>query len=121
MKQNKDGRPCPEWCGTDHQADEWESCRGPRHDLRVKNDLRGSVSAGFSPFDERPELTAYLWGKDIGDPGGNAHAKSGWQAESLAKFVERASELTPAQGKSMAASIREAAAEAFPEQEAEAG
>lgn len=118
MKENKAGRECPAWCVTDHETGESGWCTGLRHEMRVKNDLRGSAYVDLSPMSKTPELSVVVLGKELESQGGSAHVRSRWQADALARLVENASELTPAQGRDMAATIRETAAQAFPEAEA---
>jgi hypothetical protein len=115
MKTNRDGRECPSWCTWDHQADKsgLRSCIGTE---------RGAGTVGAEarlPYLEKsPEVAAWLFGS--GYPA-TAYADAPHRAADLAKFIEFAADTPREDLHTLAAYVREATAEAWPEQEPEAG
>jgi hypothetical protein len=113
MKTNRDGRECPPRCVRDHQADpDLRGCVGAE---------RGTGTAGAQVMlpstRTTPEVAAWLRGPaDLG----LAFADSPYRAGKLAKLIESAAEAPEQDLRALAAHIREAAAEAWPGQEAEA-
>jgi len=116
---NRYDRPCPDWCTADHQDPDaaWmcvsEQAMVSRDGLR-----RAASSASWHVFEDRPQVAAMLWGKSL--LFGVAYATSDYEAENLASFVECAAEASKGDLRQLAARIRESAAIAFPETEAEA-
>jgi hypothetical protein len=115
MKTNIDGRECPPWCIRDHQAASpgSRSCGGTHH-------TTGSARAAAQLYhgETAPEVAAWLLGThDIG----TAIAYGPHYAANLATFIELAADAPEEDLRALAAHVREAAAEAWPEQEPEAG
>jgi hypothetical protein len=117
-KTNRDGRACPSWCTRDHQADDtgpW-GCTGTERGTR-----RVGAEARLPYLEKTPEVAAWLFGPgDLADLA-VAYADAPYRAADLAKFIEHAADARKEDLRALAANIRDAAAEAWPEQEAEAG
>lgn len=114
MKTNKDGRECPPWCIRDHQAGEshLRGCVGAEHGTGQAGAQAMLPSTGTTP-----EVAAWFRGTaDLG----LAFADSPYRAGKLAKFIESAADAPEQDLRALAAHVREAAAEAWPEQEPEA-
>lgn len=114
MKTNRDGRECPPWCVRDHQGDDphLPSCVGAE-----RSTDQAGAQAMLPCTGATPEVTAWLRG-----PAGLgvAFADSPYRAGKLAKLIESTAEAPEQDLRALAAHLREAAAEAWPEQEAEA-
>lgn len=115
MKTNQDGRECPSWCVSDHQTGALgsQSCHGPRH---VTGSAR--VSAHLYAWGKAPEVAAWLLSTD---DIGTAYASGAGYAANLATFIELAADAPREDLRALAAHVREAAAEAWPGREPEAG
>jgi hypothetical protein len=115
MKTNRDGRECPPWCIRDHQADDsglW-GCAGSERTTGP-----AGAAAQLHYMEDTPQVAAWLLGpRDIA----TAYADAPHRAAGLAKFIENAADTPKKDLRALAAHVREAAAEAWPEQEPEAG
>jgi hypothetical protein len=115
MKTNIDGRECAPWCIRDHQAGDSGTLACFGTDRRT-----GSTRAAARQYrwEASPEVETWL----IGPRGvGSVSADSAHRAAALAKFIELAADAPEEDLRALAAHVREAAAEAWPEQEPEAG
>jgi hypothetical protein len=114
-KINRAGRECPSWCIRDHQAGDsaTQSCIGTVRSTRV-----AGAEARLYDLDKTPEVAAWLSGHSGLT---TAFADTPYRAEWLANFIEVAADTPQADLRSLAAHVRAAAAEAWPEQEPEAG
>jgi hypothetical protein len=115
MKTNIDGRECAPWCIRDHQADDSgpTSCGGT--DRRT-----GSSRAAARQYrwEASPEVETWL----IGPRGvSTVSADAPYRAAELAQFIELAADAPEEDLRALAAHVRQAAAETWPEQEPEAG
>jgi len=114
MKTNRDGRECPSWCIRDHQTEtRLLGCVGAEHSTGT-----AGAQAVLPSMRETREVAAWLSG-----PGdlGLTFADSRYRAGKLAKFIEFAADAPEQDLRALAAHVREAAAEAWPGQEPEAG
>jgi hypothetical protein len=124
MKVNDKGRPCPAWCRVDHEAETFRDCYSQKHG--VKADLAtAGAEASLGTYEKEPEVSAWIYGRQNrgGFGGGWVTAQGPDGAERLAQALEAATNLTKPQLRQLAAQVRAARAEAWPEQdkEAEAG
>lgn len=113
MKANQNGRECAPWCQVDHaEAESWRGCTGPDH-----GPDRAHAAASQSPYGNGPEVAAWT----TGARGFYAlFADNGQRAEWLASSLENLAGMRKSEIRALAANVRKAAAEAFPESEAEA-
>lgn len=119
-KTNKAGRECPSWCERDHENSTPYTCNKSSpfviseggHAWTVADLPGGTVTA--------PEVSTYaalLGGGDIG----SLDFTEREAAERAAVFIANLADHTPAAHGQIAAQLREYAAAAWPEKEAEAG
>ena len=122
MKNNSAGRPCPDWCTTDHQApgQGHDACRKDVTPIAIRTGSRLGIRAyPYRPASsgEAKVMAGGIFGMVI--------AASADDAKDLAALVEGLSEMTPARIRQFAVQIRDAGSLAFPgtqpEPEAEAG
>jgi hypothetical protein len=125
MKVNENGRPCAPWCAKDHEGDDAAvSCMGVDREVMANRAGilgKGAVAGTYArhaPWDKRPELVVWTWGKGASATSGYAHAPSRYEAGELARFLDLLSELSPAGIRQLAATVRKVAAAAYPEEEA---
>ena len=114
MKVNRDGRECPDWCVSDHaDADASWSCTGQRHGT-----TRAHAEAHMSFLEKDPEVAAWV-GSDSGFWAiyANTEQRATWLSEAL----ESLAGMRKPEIRALAARVREATAEVFPQREAEAG
>lgn len=113
MKTDEHGHECPEWCVSAHtEPDAWISCEGERR--RTPN----SMARADIDFDRKPEVIAVAVGTG---KGGLIHAGTAYRAKEVAAFIEAVTMMPRAEARRFAANVRTAAAEAWPQKEAEAG
>ena len=110
MKVNDKGRPCPAWCRIDHEAEADRSCYGRELTVKAEPSVAGA-EASLGAYQKEPEISGLV----------TVQNASG--AERLAQALEAAADLTKPKLRQLAAQVRVAAVEAWPEQdkEAEAG
>jgi hypothetical protein len=124
MKANDKGRPCPAWCRVDHEAEADRSCYGRELTIKAEPSVAGA-EASLGAYQKEPEISAWIYGpKNPGGlHGGRVTVQDASGAERLAQALEAAADLTKPQLRQLAAQVRVAAVEAWPEQdkEAEAG
>jgi hypothetical protein len=115
VKTDRDGRECPPWCLQDHQAGDSGTLACVGTDRRT-----GSTRAAARQYhwETTPEVETWL----IGQRGvGVVYADAPYRAAALAQFLELAADAPKEDLRALAAHVREAAAEAWPGQEPEAG
>jgi hypothetical protein len=116
MKENSAGRPCPDWCTTDHQTS-GKGNNACRKDV-APIPIRSGSPLGIRAYPYRPassDQAKIIAGGSLG----MVIAKSADDAEDLAALVEGLSEMTPARIRRFAAQIRDAQTLAFPRTEPE--
>jgi hypothetical protein len=111
MKENSAGRPCPDWCITDHQAPGkgHNTCRRDVAPIPIRSGSPLGIRAyPYRPAscDEAKVIAGGIFGMVI--------AASADDAKNLAALVEGLSEMTPARIRRFAAQIRHAETLAFP-------
>src|SRR5215813_6285241 len=114
MRTNRAGRECPSWCTEDHQAERsspW--CQSVNY---------GTTSAHATleqpTYKSDPSIDAWV----VGDISSNHTASSftadsAFEAERIAKALEIVAGMRKPEIRDLAANVRRAAAEAWPEKE----
>ena len=126
MKVNGKGRECPVWCRVDHEAETEPDrpCYGQERTIKAEPSVAGA-EASLGAYQKEPEISAWIYGPQNagGFHGGRITVQGSGGAERLAEALEAAADLTKPQLRQLAAQVRAATAEAWPEQdkEAEAG
>jgi hypothetical protein len=126
MKVNGKGRECPVWCRVDHEAETETDrpCYGQERTIKAEPSVAGA-EASLGVYEKEPEISAWIYGPNHrgGFHGGRITVQGSGGAERLAEALEAAADLTKPQLRQLAAQVRAATAEAWPEQdkEAEAG
>jgi hypothetical protein len=118
VKTNQEGRECPKWCVTDHSEPQAWTCSGPD---RQAPGMRGGASARLGAYGQAPQVVAWLAGAHCGSEEAAVYAQSREDAARLAKFIEFAADARKPDLDALATNVREAAADAYPEIEPEAG
>jgi hypothetical protein len=114
MKVNREGRECPDWCVRDHaDADGPWSCAGQQHGTS-----KAHAETHLGAFEKDPEVVAW-----IGSESGfwAIYANTEQRATWLPGVLETLAGMRKSEIRALAARVREATAEAFPQREAEAG
>ena len=124
MKVNDRGRECRAWCRIDHDAEPDKPCYGRERTVKAEPSVAGA-EASLGAYQKEPEVSAWIYGpyQRGGFHGGRVTVQGSGGAERLAEALEAAADLTRPQLRQLAAQVRAATAEAWPEQdkEAEAG
>jgi len=118
MKVNKDGRECASWCDRDHQGEN----SGPWCRSGMIGGSPGYAELEQEDYEDSPNLDAWAIGRT---PEGNpdSHfltAESVSEAQRLADFIRAVAQMRKPEIRALAANVEKAAAEAWPEKEAEA-
>jgi len=119
---NKDRRPCPDWCTADHQdpGGSW-SCDSGHNWIRNRDgQLAAEATVSWDAFEHRPAVTAYLFPRDAKPDVGSGFAHSRYEAEQMARLIDYAADVPKGVLRQLAADVRESAAVAYPQDEAEA-
>ena len=101
------------------------SCYGQEHTVKAEPSVAGA-EASLGAYEKEPEISAWIYGPPTTGAdfhGGRITVQGSGGAERLAEALEAAADLTKPQLRQLAAQVRAATAEAWPEQdkEAEAG
>ena len=112
MKANKDGRECAPWCITDHAGQrEW--------DCQSESSGPSRAHATVYQGDHQKDPSVYAWlagGGDFWALTASTSQLATWMANSLDVIAG----MRKPEIRALAANVRKAAAEAYPEKEAEA-
>ena len=115
MKVNRNGRPCPEWCVTDHDSKGGIDCESKDAKIPTRDPYRrfaGRVRADQAVYEQNPRVEAWLIDKDL--EVASLSASSREEAERTATLLDVAANSTKAELRGLAASFRAISAQVWP-------